>query len=152
MYIVLLIALFLGACGSARESLQSEIKNKEYSIEDAGISKVTSENKTKPKPIASYIAPKPENIYPTLSYLAGLSRLHVMGLLGEPSFWRQDDPALIWQYKTISCALDIFLYKSEGRSEYQVNHFEIRNRNKHTLDARECFITLIKTHDRRHSG
>jgi hypothetical protein len=51
-------------------------------------------------------------------------------LLGEPDFTRRDPPAEIWQYRSATCVLDLFLYP-EG-SALKVMHASTRDR---VLDA-----------------
>lgn len=149
---VALIALSLSACSVSQNPADSATKNKDFS-------KVIVKAVTKPflrelasKPTAPYIEPEPEKMYPPLSHLAGMSRFQVFELLGKPGFQRQDNPALFWQYRTESCALNLFLYRSGKRSQYKVNHFEIHPRKKNSVVDKDCFIILLKAHEKRSSG
>jgi hypothetical protein len=94
----------------------------------------------------------PEKVYPPPSRLSGMNRFQIIGLLGEPGFQRRDDPALIWQYRTETCALDVFLYQSGNGAQYRVEHFEARTREKGTVTAKDCFIALLKAHEQRPTG
>ena len=146
------IALSLSACGAVTEPPQSIIKNKGFSKVAVEASKTPGPQKTDAKPMASYIQPKTKIVYPPLSQLTGMSRFQVIELLGLPGFQRQDHQALFWQYKSDFCVLDVFLYRSGERSQYQVNHFETRPSNKDSIKAKDCFIVLLKTQKKRHSG
>ncbi len=95
------------------------------------------------------LAPK---VYPPPSHLAGLYGEQVIGLLGSPGFKRKDDPALIWQYRTQTCALDLFLYRAGNGSPYRVRHFEARGRGKEAVSARDCFVSLLKAYERKREG
>ncbi|MBT3307242.1 MAG: hypothetical protein HN377_12290 [Alphaproteobacteria bacterium] len=97
-------------------------------------------------------APEPEKIYPPPSRLSGMNDQQVLTLLGEPGFKRRDDPALIWQYRTQACALDLFLYQSANGSDYRVNHFETRNRDNSAVSEKDCFVGLLKAFEKRRPG
>jgi hypothetical protein len=96
--------------------------------------------------------PKLEKIYPPPSDLTGMSHFQVIGLLGEPGFKRDDDPAQIWQYRTKTCALDVFLYRSGDETVYRVDHFEARHREKGEVTAKDCFVALLKAREQRQAG
>ncbi len=100
-------------------------------------------------PLAVPLAPK---VYPPPSHLAGLYGEQVIGLLGSPGFKRKDDPALIWQYRTKACALDLFLYRAGDGTPYTVQHFETRSRGKETISASDCFVSLLKAMERKRQG
>ncbi|NQV85370.1 MAG: hypothetical protein HQ494_16285 [Rhodospirillales bacterium] len=101
----------------------------------------------KPKPALA-----PEKIYPAPSRLPGMNDKQVIVLLGEPKFERRDDPALIWQYRTQTCALDLFLYRSAAGADYRVDHFETRNREPGAVSETDCFVGLLKAHEQRQAG
>ncbi len=107
--------------------------------------------KTDAVPLAVPLA-VPQKIYPPPSHLAGLSGEQVIGLLGSPGFKRKDDPALIWQYRTKTCALDLFLYRAGNGAPYTVRHYETRNRGKEAVSARDCFVSLLKAHEQKRQG
>lgn len=78
-----------------------------------------------------------------------MDRDQVTGLLGTPGFERKDDPALILQYRSSSCALDLFLYRAGKEDPFRVRHFEARNRGEAAMSTKDCFVELIKAHERR---
>ena len=80
--------------------------------------------------------------------LIGMDRDGVAGLLGPPAFRRSDDPALVWQYRSAACILDVFLYR-EGPA-YAVAHFEVRGLSVVEVDQGACFHGLLR--DRAKSG
>jgi len=84
--------------------------------------------------------------------LDGLDAAKVLDLLGQPPFKRQDDPALIWQYRTSHCALDLFLYRDGAGGTYRVRHFETRNRGKAVVSPQDCFADLITAYEKGSSG
>ncbi len=84
--------------------------------------------------------------------LDGLDAAKVLDLLGQPPFKRRDDPALIWQYRTPQCALDLFLYRDRKGGAYRIQHFETRNRGQATVSAKDCFSALIIANEKGLSG
>ena len=85
-------------------------------------------------------------IYPEPNLTTGLDRQLLITLLGEPGFMRRDGPAEIWQYKTLACTLDVFLYKDAVGTAYRVTHFETRGAERTTTD---CVVSVFSTaHDR----
>ena len=80
--------------------------------------------------------------------LIGMGREEVAGLLGPPAFRRRDDPALVWQYRSATCILDVFLYR-QGAA-YSVAHFEVRGLSVVEVDQGACFLGLLR--DRAKSG
>ena len=80
--------------------------------------------------------------------LIGMGRDQVAGLLGPPSFRRRDDPALVWQYRSAACILDVFLYRKGAA--YSVAHFEVRGVSVVEVDQNACFLGLLR--DRAKSG
>ena len=106
-----------------------------------------------PVPTKPVFVPKlaiaPKKVYPPPSRLSGLDRGQVTGLLGAPGFERLDDPALIWQYRSAICALDIFLYRNENEDIFRVRHFEARARGNKTVSEKDCFVGLLIAHEQR---
>ena len=74
--------------------------------------------------------------------LIGMGLDEITGLLGPPSFERQDDPALVWQYRGGACILDVFLYREGGA--YSVAHFELRGLSVVEVDRNACFLGLLR--------
>ncbi len=75
--------------------------------------------------------------------LDGLDAGRLTGLLGEPELRRQEPPAEVWQYRTDSCVLDVFLYTEGGR--LHVVHSEARPRTATgSVDAGRCLGALAR--------
>lgn len=74
--------------------------------------------------------------------IVGLSRTEISGYFGKPQFRRRDAPAEIWQYRSTSCILDLFLYDS-GKG-LRVHHFEIRHPDTKPVSRRTCLAALVK--------
>ena len=62
--------------------------------------------------------------------------------MGPPAFRRRDDPALVWQYRSGTCILDVFLYR-QGAA-YSVAHFEVRGLSVVEVDRNACFLDLLR--------
>ena len=107
---------------------------------------------TTPETAMAAPAPAPERRYPEPASLAGLDEGQLSGLLGQPRFKRRDDPAQIWQYRNDACALDVFLYKTGKDGPFTVLHFETRGRDKKPVDHKDCFVSLLKDHDKGRAG
>ena len=100
-------------------------------------------------PVKPTAPPAPPKEYPPLSHLSGLDHDQVTGLLGTPGFKRKDDPALIWQYRSPACTLDLFLYRTGNEKPYSVLHFETRSRGNVGVSDKDCFVGLLKAHEQR---
>ncbi len=154
---VALITLGLSGCLGGPGPTTVKTGNPTASSGAVTIAALTPE-KTEAKPLAAIPKPTPkpkpapEKFYPPPSRLTGMSHYQVIGLLGKPKFKRQDDPALIWQYRTETCALDVFLYRTGDGPEYRVDYFEARNRKKGKVTAKDCFTALLKAHEQRRTG
>lgn len=78
--------------------------------------------------------------------LLGLDNDDLFDLIGSPSLEREEPPATIWQYRTPSCVVDIFLYADGG--ENQVDHVEVRGRESNEVDEPKCFAAIIRDKDK----
>ncbi len=94
--------------------------------------------------IAPRLAMRPvkELAPPDPGRLLGMGQEEVAGLLGPPVFERRDDPALVWQYRSAACILDVFLYRDGA--VYSVAHFEVRGPSVVEVDRKACFLGLIR--------
>jgi|SRR5690625_521417 len=75
--------------------------------------------------------------------LIGLSSSSLTGALGRPATTRRDSPAEIWQYRSESCILDVFLY--EAASGTQVVHLEARDERAEPVSHQECLGSLTRS-------
>ena len=69
--------------------------------------------------------------------LIGLSPNEVTAMMGQPELRRQEPPAEVWQYRTSTCAFDVFLYDD------RVTHFEARHRRQGTVSAPGCLGQIV---------
>lgn len=74
--------------------------------------------------------------------LMKLSRGDLSTMLGAPNFVRRDVSAEVWQYKTGSCILDLFLYKAPD--DFKVAYYEFRSPLLGQVSNDECFTALLK--------
>lgn len=77
--------------------------------------------------------------------LIGLKAAEIADLLGAPGFRRKDNPAEIWQYRTQSCFLDVFLYADKAGGElYSVAHVEVRPRRAEPVTTQDCLRQVVR--------
>lgn len=77
--------------------------------------------------------------------LIGLKAAEIADLLGAPGFRRKDSPAEVWQYRTQSCFLDIFLYTDKAGGElYSVAHVEVRPRRAEPVTQQDCLRQVVR--------
>lgn len=83
--------------------------------------------------------------------LNGMDAARLSAMLGEPELHRQEPPAEVWQYRTDSCVLDVFLYPEGG--QHRVVHSEARPRTgTGTVDAGRCLGALAHRRPGPHSA
>jgi hypothetical protein len=88
--------------------------------------------------------PELNRILPKLDALQNLTGNQVRALLGTPSFMRSDSPAEMWQYRTDSCTLDLFLYENLDTGIPSVAHYGIRLQPGQALTKTECYGIVVK--------
>ena len=74
--------------------------------------------------------------------LLDLGRYDLSSILGKPAFIRRDMSAEVWQYRTDTCVLDLFLYNFERNDA--VTYYEFRPRRDGELVRDDCFIKLLQ--------
>ena len=87
----------------------------------------------------AYRLPQPARPHFALSEIASLAQMTDRQLtqrLGTPDFTRHDEPAEIWQYRSASCVLDVFLYPEDGG--LKVVHATTRDRVKLGTPDNSC--------------
>lgn len=73
--------------------------------------------------------------------LVGLDLDTIHDLLGDPALVRRDGSAEVWQYRSASCVLDLFIYGPPKA----VAHVDLRDRGAGTPGAmRACFAAMLK--------
>jgi len=94
-----------------------------------------------PAPSASATPPaleKPKNPEDVL----GLAADALEKLFGEPELVRRDEPAEVWQYRSSSCVVDLYLYPEQ--SDYRVAYIEARDHSAASMTPGNCLETLGK--------
>ena len=86
------------------------------------------------------------NLPPDVERLRGLSAADLARLLGEPEFIRQEPPAVIWQYRSAECVLDLFLYRSAD--ELRVAYAETHDRGVIRVSQSDCYADLAASRAR----
>ena len=72
----------------------------------------------------------------------GLDRSEVEQLLGRPGLVRRESPAEIWQYQTVNCVLDVFLYDQDDGS--RVTYVEARSADAaEPVAADDCLQSVM---------
>ncbi len=76
--------------------------------------------------------------------LGTLSGAEVVKLIGSPEFTRIEPPARIWQYRSLVCVVNIFLYDNGG--VWAVEYVDLRAREAASNDINEtyCFESIIR--------
>lgn len=73
--------------------------------------------------------------------LIGLDGEKVVGLMGAPDFERAERPAKIWQYRSDTCIVDVYLFDDKGSPE--VDHVAVRGRKVRNIDEKTCFASIL---------
>lgn len=81
-------------------------------------------------------AARPHFSLTEMASLTQMSDRQLTQRLGAPDFTRHDAPAEIWQYRSASCVLDVFLYPEDGG--LKVVHATTRDRIKLGTPNNSC--------------
>ena len=74
--------------------------------------------------------------------LRGFPAADVAGRLGKPDFVREEPPAVIWQYRSSDCVLDLFLYRDSD--ELRVAYAEAHDREFVVrVSQSDCYAGLV---------
>lgn len=150
LLLFILVAVGLSGCGGAVQKTASTGRVQQpVTVEKK--STAPQARKAKPDNPASVASlPRPETPpAPAFSKaerdpsrLLDLGRHDLSSILGKPAFIRRDMSAEVWQYRTDSCVLDLFLYQLER--DAAVTYYEFRPRRDGELMRDECFIRLLQ--------
>jgi hypothetical protein len=83
----------------------------------------------------------PPSLPADVEQLRGLPAPDIARLLGEPDFVREEPPAVIWQYRSADCVLDLFFYR--GGDELRVAYAEARDRGLIRVSQSDCYADLV---------
>lgn len=151
---IALAALGLAACGTPREvavAVAETAPPSQPAAETPARQAVLPEGERLVAVTPAAVA-LPVGALPGPERLAGLTAADVSALLGPPGFVRRDPPAEVWQYRTDSCVLDLFLYADAADRPLRVDHFEFRGRTVAGVAAAECYRELLVVRPRRPAG
>ena len=160
---VLFAILALVACGTPQSaqlnasmqpaqlnaSMQPAQLNASMQLEKVAAGAQAAQKADLPKPVKVGALETPVQTYPEPSHITGLDSHVLSSLLGQPGFMRRDAPAEIWQYKTLACTLDIFLYKDPIGPAYRVTHFEARGE---AVTMKDCVVSVVKAAHNKPTG
>jgi hypothetical protein len=94
-------------------------------------------------PEQSATAPAPELAKPARPEdVLGLAADALEKLLGRPELVRRDAPAEVWQYRSESCVVDLYLYPE--KTSYRVAFIEARDHSAASIAPDRCFDSLAK--------
>jgi len=82
--------------------------------------------------------------------LMGLDPVKLEQRLGAPELRRREPPAEVWQYRSASCILDLFLYATSGIKE--VVYLEARDFAAAEVETRRCLRGLLLERQRAAEG
>lgn len=74
--------------------------------------------------------------------LIGFEADEISELMGPPDFERSEPPAKIWQYRTQTCVVDMYLYDEDG--DVSVDHIEVRGRGEAKVEDKACFASILQ--------
>jgi hypothetical protein len=87
--------------------------------------------------------PAAANADPVPAALANLTDAQVGSLLGPADFRRLDGPALLMQYRSSPCVLDIVLYRDAARGDdFRVTYVESRGANAARVANSACLASV----------
>ena len=82
--------------------------------------------------------------------LVGMGGPEIIKTMGFPVFRRLEPPARIWQYRTMICIVNIFLYETDRR--LTAEYVESLGQNSKNADEDECFRSILKMRPVEHRG
>ena len=83
----------------------------------------------------------PADLPTEVERLRGFAAVELARRLGEPDFVRTDPPAVIWQYRSEDCVLDLFLYSSGA--ELRVAYAETHDRELVRAAQSDCYAEIV---------
>jgi len=139
------LVLTLGACQAPEEvsgsagPAASGANTEEEAVKAAGQSGLEGdEGEAGPPAIALQPGPPIDD---NPAQFMGLDPIRLEQRLGAPELRRREPPAEVWQYRTASCILDLFLYAKSGIKE--VVYVEARDFTAAEIETRQCLRGLL---------
>ncbi len=94
------------------------------------------------QPVVPRAPPAPPADLPSdVEQLRGFPAAELARRLGEPDFVREEPPAVVWQYRSEDCVLDLFFYRSGD--ELLLAHAETRDREVAGASASDCYAEVV---------
>jgi len=84
---------------------------------------------------------RPADLPPDVEALRGLEASALARRLGDPDFLREEPPAVIWQYRSEDCVLDLFLYRSGD--VLRVAYAEAHDRELVRVAQSACYAEIV---------
>ena len=149
-FLVFVLAVGVSACGNARH----KVKIVTYSVtgtetastvqplpdETGSTSDAIQADRESTEELAS-LDPESEPVQSEVDddpeTLLGIDAQQLVGILGDPSLLRSENPAEIWQYSTKSCVLDVVFYDTV------TTYIEARDDQVKPMDSRLCLRKLL---------
>ncbi|MEO9900043.1 hypothetical protein [Nisaea sp.] len=147
--ILLLVVVSLASCGETVQKTASTGRVQQaISLEKTAATVTQRTEAEDPASVASLPEPESKRA-PAFSdeerdpkRLLDLGQHDLSSILGKPAFVRRDMSAVVWQYRTDACVLDLFLYE-HGR-DLAVTYYEFRPRRDAEIVRDECFVNLLQ--------
>jgi hypothetical protein len=142
--LALVLALALAGCGTSRDpAADSPVDSPSPAVPEVA----TPERPAAlPRPSSRLPVPPPDI---DLGQILQASGDQVTSLLGRPELRRRERQAELWQYRSTSCVLNLFVYPNGSNKAPEVTHAEARSRTGSLIPPRMCLASLIA---RRNSG
>ena len=147
---VMLSLLLLGACAADPLTINRVPRQPDADPPAPAAAEAAAEtpsvSQAKPD-IPEIVEPEPQvaavtfNLDKFKQRLIGLDGEKVVGLLGAPDFERAERPAKIWQYRSDTCIVDVYLFDDKGSPE--VDHVAVRGRKVRNIDEKICFASIL---------
>ena len=84
---------------------------------------------------------RPAGLPRDVEELRGLEASELAHRLGEPDFLREEPPAVLWQYRSEDCVLDLFLYRSGDA--LVVAYAETHERELVRVAQSDCYAEIV---------
>ncbi|WP_193172407.1 hypothetical protein [Nisaea nitritireducens] len=148
-FLLLLIVVSLSGCGGAVQKTASTGRVQQPISAEKSVAAVTQRAEAEDSASVASLAVPDSPRAPDFSdeerdpsRLLDLGQHDLSSILGKPAFIRRDMSAVVWQYRTDACVLDLFLYEL-GR-DLAVTYYEFRPRRDVEIVRDDCFVNLLQ--------
>jgi len=99
------------------------------------------------EPQSGQASPAPAPVLPAdVEQLRGVPVSEPAQRLGEPDLVREEPPAVVWQYRSDDCVLDLFFYR--GGDELRIAYAEAHDRGSIRVAQSDCYADLLSRRSR----